>query len=160
MPFLSCAHYFRVLVTRAKSHSIWSLTFTQANRPKNTSHMACVASVSSLGSSRKLGQEQKKKWMIFFCFRSNFRAVITRSETLATQATSHKPEYWLRFQRSFPSLFRTTTGSHACTRDILIARGHPKLPLKSTLPYPLRKACNSSLYFCFLSLFFVPHFLP
>ena len=42
--------------------------------------VACVASVSSRGSSRKLGQEQKKT-----CFRSNFRA-ITRLETLATQA--------------------------------------------------------------------------
>ena len=31
--------------------------------------MACVASVSSRGSSRKLGQEQKMR-MIFFCFRS------------------------------------------------------------------------------------------
>ena len=42
--------------------------------------IACVASVSSRGSSRKLGQEQKKKkkWM-------NFRA-ITRLETPATQA--------------------------------------------------------------------------
>ena len=66
--------------------------------------LACVASVSSRGSSRKLGQEQKK-WMTgegegnegtssplplplqaFFCFRSNFRA-ITRLVTLATQAT-------------------------------------------------------------------------
>ena len=68
--------------------------------------LACVASVSSRGSSRKLGQEQKK-WMTgevegnegtkvsssplplplqpFFCFRSNFRA-ITRLEMLATQA--------------------------------------------------------------------------
>ena len=54
--------------------------------------MAYVASVSSRGSSRKLGQEQKIR-MIFFCFRSNFGAIITRSETLATQATSHKPEY-------------------------------------------------------------------
>ena len=41
-----------------------------------TRAVACVASVSSRGSSRKLGQEQKKK----------FR-VITRLETLATQAT-------------------------------------------------------------------------
>ena len=49
--------------------------------------LACVASVSSRGSSRKLGQEQKKKKGFFsFCFRSNFRA-ITRLETLATQAT-------------------------------------------------------------------------
>ena len=55
--------------------------------------LACVASVSSRGSSRKLGQEQKKKIndgggggeRPFFCFRSNFR-VITRLETLATQA--------------------------------------------------------------------------
>ena len=47
--------------------------------------VACVATVSSRGSSRKLGQEQKKKWKPFFCFRSNFRA-ITRLETLATQA--------------------------------------------------------------------------
>ena len=45
--------------------------------------LACVASVSSRGSFRKLGQEQKT---IFFCFCSNFRA-ITRLETLATQAT-------------------------------------------------------------------------
>ena len=43
-----------------------------------SSKVACVASVSSRGSSRKLGQEH---------FRSNFRA-ITRLETLATQATS------------------------------------------------------------------------
>ena len=71
--------------------------------------IACVASVSSRGSSRKLGQEQKKKmddgggggerrkerfpllpspsrFNLFFCFRSNFRA-ITRLETLATQAS-------------------------------------------------------------------------
>ena len=48
--------------------------------------LACVASVSSRGSSRKPGQEQKKP---FFCFCSNFRA-ITRLETLATQA-SEKP---------------------------------------------------------------------
>ena len=68
--------------------------------------VACVASVSSRGSSRKLAQGQKKnKWRgrgrgmkeplplllspspfnLFFCFRSNFRA-ITRLETLATQA--------------------------------------------------------------------------
>ena len=47
-----------------------------------TIEVACVASVSSRGSSRKLGQEQKK----IFCFRSTFRA-ITRLETLATQAT-------------------------------------------------------------------------
>ena len=75
--------------------------------------IACVASVSSRGSSRKLEREQKKKkrndWggggerrnrlpanptifsplplplQPFFCFRSNFRA-ITRLETLATQA--------------------------------------------------------------------------
>ena len=75
--------------------------------------LACVASVSSRGSPRKLGQELKKKrkWMtgegegkegtslsppppllpspspfnLFFCFRSNFRA-ITRLETLSTQA--------------------------------------------------------------------------
>ena len=40
--------------------------------------VACVARVSSRGSSRKLGQP-------FFCFRLNFRA-ITRLETLATQA--------------------------------------------------------------------------
>ena len=59
-------------------------------------HVACVASVSSRGPSRKLGQEQKKKLMTgegegnepFFCFRSNFR-VITRLETLATQAIPH-----------------------------------------------------------------------
>ena len=58
--------------------------------------LACIASVSSRGSSRKLGQEQKKKMtgegegtlplQPFFCFRSNFRA-ITRLETLATQAS-------------------------------------------------------------------------
>ena len=42
-----------------------------------TRDLACVAGVSSRGSSRKLGQEQKK---------NNFR-VITRLETLATQAT-------------------------------------------------------------------------
>ena len=67
--------------------------------------LACVASVSSRGSSRKLGQDRsKKKWMTgegegnegflfspppppstFFCLRSNVRA-ITRLETLATQA--------------------------------------------------------------------------
>ena len=57
-------------------------------------HVACVASVSSRGSSRKLGQEQKKMndgaggGEPFFCFRSNFRA-ITRLETLATQASKH-----------------------------------------------------------------------
>ena len=60
--------------------------------------LACVASVSSRGSSTKLGQEQKKNMndgggggerrnlQPFFGFRSNFRA-ITRLETLATQAT-------------------------------------------------------------------------
>ena len=57
--------------------------------------LACIASVSSRGSSRKLGQEQKKMTgegegtlplQPFFCFRSNFRA-ITRLETLATQAS-------------------------------------------------------------------------
>ena len=59
--------------------------------------LACVASVSSRGSSRKLGQEQKNMndgggggerrnpLQPFFCFRSNFRA-ITRLEMLATQA--------------------------------------------------------------------------
>ena len=67
--------------------------------------IACVASVSSRGSSRKLEREQKKnEWRgrgrgtkeplvlpspspfnLFFCFRSNFRA-ITRLETLATEA--------------------------------------------------------------------------
>ena len=66
--------------------------------------LTCVASVSSRGSSRKLGQEQKKKMndgggggeegtssplplplQPFFCFRSTFRAII-RLETLATQA--------------------------------------------------------------------------
>ena len=60
--------------------------------------LACIASVSSRsrGSSRKLGQEQKKKWMTgegakpFFCFRSNFRA-INRLETLATQAMPSQP---------------------------------------------------------------------
>ena len=51
------------------------------NQP--TELIACVASVSSRGSSRKLGQEHQP---FFFCFRSNFRA-ITRLETLATQAT-------------------------------------------------------------------------
>ena len=44
--------------------------------------IACVASVSSRGSSRKLGQEQKN----IFCFRSTFRG-LTRLETLATQAS-------------------------------------------------------------------------
>ena len=54
----------------------------------NAQRLACVASVSSQGSSRKLGQEQKKKMndgegegkegtllplQPFFCFRSNFR---------------------------------------------------------------------------------------
>ena len=59
--------------------------------------IACVAIVSSRGSSRKLGQEQKKNdgggggdppssTFFNFCFRSNFRA-ITRLETLATQAS-------------------------------------------------------------------------
>ena len=58
-----------------KTHRIWSKKHTD---PVNTAHvlLACVASVSSRGSSRKLG---------FFCFRSNFGA-ITRLETLATQA--------------------------------------------------------------------------
>ena len=56
--------------------------------------IACVASVSSRGSSRKLGQEQKNEWRgrgrgTIFCFRSNFR-VITRLETLATQASVMK----------------------------------------------------------------------
>ena len=63
-------------------------------------HLACVAGVSSRGSSRKLGQEQKNMndgggggegrnpLQPFFCFRSNFRA-ITRLETLATQANVH-----------------------------------------------------------------------
>ena len=60
-PVLSFAHYFQVPAT-----------------------LACVASVSSRGSSRKLRQEQKKT---FFCFRSNFRA-ITRLETLTTQASA------------------------------------------------------------------------
>ena len=47
--------------------------------------LACVASFSSRGLSRKLEREQKKNEWPFFCFRSNFRA-ITRLETLATQA--------------------------------------------------------------------------
>ena len=53
--------------------------------------IACVASVSSRGSSRKLEREQKKnEWRgrgrgTSESFRSNFRA-ITRLETLATQA--------------------------------------------------------------------------
>ena len=55
--------------------------------------LACVASVSSRGSFRKLGQEQKNmndgggggERRNLFCLRSNFRA-ITRMETLATQA--------------------------------------------------------------------------
>ena len=63
------------------------------NNGPNVCLLACVASVSSRGSSRKLGQEQKKhEWRgrgrrpkePFFCFRSNFRP-ITRLETLATQ---------------------------------------------------------------------------
>ena len=58
--------------------------------------LACVASISSRGSSRKLGQEQP-----FFCFLSNFRA-ITRLETLATQASwkhtlAHSPHFLLSF---------------------------------------------------------------
>ena len=56
--------------------------------------LACVASVCSRGSSRKLGQEQKKRMTGEGegndCFRSNFRA-ITRLETLATQATEVSP---------------------------------------------------------------------
>ena len=55
--------------------------------------IACVASVSSRGSSRKLGQEQKKMndggGGEERRFRSNFRA-ITRLETLATQANTSK----------------------------------------------------------------------
>ena len=61
--------------------------------------VACVASVSSRGSSRKLGQKKMNDGggggerrnplplplQPFFCFLSNFRA-ITRLETLATQA--------------------------------------------------------------------------
>ena len=64
---------------------------------KICSLIACVASVSSQGSSRKLGQEQKKKMNDgegegepFFCFRSDF-PTITRLETLATQASSLSP---------------------------------------------------------------------
>ena len=57
--------------------------------------LACVASVSWRGSSRKLGQEQKKLMQPFFCFGSNFRA-ITRLETLATQAS---PVHASRFCR-------------------------------------------------------------
>ena len=46
--------------------------------------LACVASVSSRGFFRKLGQEQKNMndggggGEPFFCFRSNFRAITTR----------------------------------------------------------------------------------
>ena len=51
--------------------------------------LACVASVSWRGSSRKLGQEQKK--INDGGGRGEFRA-ITRLETLATQAKrTHKP---------------------------------------------------------------------
>ena len=51
-----------------------------------TAWLACVASVSSRGSSRKLGEEKKKKWMT----PSNlfFASAISRLETLATQATA------------------------------------------------------------------------
>ena len=73
--------------------------------------VACVASVSSRGSSRKLGQERNKK-STFFCVRSNFRA-ITRLETLiAAQAicqverlmlllnyTTDKPNESIYFQK-------------------------------------------------------------
>ena len=58
--------------------------FVCSDSDLSTICLACVASVSLRSSSRRLGQEQKKK--PFFCFRSNFRA-ITRLETLATQAT-------------------------------------------------------------------------
>ena len=64
--------------------------------------LACVASVSSRGSEswdkskkkmndRGGGGERRNPstFNLFFCFRSNFRA-ITRLETLATQAN-----YWL-----------------------------------------------------------------
>ena len=51
-------------------------------------YVACVASVSSRGSSRKLGEQKKMNDLFFFCFRSNFRA-ITRLETLATQAIEY-----------------------------------------------------------------------
>ena len=65
-----------------KSSELFVLNYTVITV---TIEVACVASVSSRGSSRKLGQEQKKN-QPFFCFRSTFRA-ITRLETLATQAT-------------------------------------------------------------------------
>ena len=60
--------------------------------------IACVASVSSRGSSRKPEQEQKKHndggGEGNEGFRSNFRA-ITRLETLATQANFRKAFYSL-----------------------------------------------------------------
>ena len=91
---------------RAKSTAVWRLIMQRTHVqhwPKEATSsknglitydnlhiivsVACEASVSSRGSSRKLGQEQKKNECLqpFFCFRSTFRA-ITRLETLATQA--------------------------------------------------------------------------
>ena len=87
------------------------------------SRVACVASVSSRGSSRKLGQEQKKKWMTgegdgniyFFCFRSNFRP-ITRLETLATQARSRGKQLVL-FSRESWCFPRRNRGKHQDSRE-------------------------------------------
>ena len=85
--------YHRTAVSQvSKSHSCISVKVDLFRCPAGDQKLACVASVSSRGSSRKLGQEQKKMNLFFqpfFCFRSNFRA-ITRLETLATQANRYQ----------------------------------------------------------------------
>ena len=65
------------------------------------SQIACVASVSTRGTSRKLGQEQKKNESAL-----NFRA-ITRLETLATQAISQiKIIETIMFSRNYEDQIR------------------------------------------------------
>ena len=76
--------------------------------------VACVAIVSSRGSSRKLGQEQKKKMN---CFRSNFRA-ITRLETLATQAIDDGKRWKrLRYIQVTPSGWRRNMSAGTIFKD-------------------------------------------
>ena len=114
----------RLVACRRKGEKILK-TELQIGLPKygtRTENVACVASVSSRGSPRKLGQEQKKRGKagegegkegtssplplplqpFFFCFRSNFRA-ITRLETLATQATENVTSVIVNFLSAKPN---------------------------------------------------------
>ena len=88
-------------------------------------------------SSRKLGREQKKGMTgegggatFFFCSRSNFRAITTRLETLATQAMVTRAkasrlrptaeDVWAFGQhRKFPPHARKTSGTQGRVKKIV-----------------------------------------